>query len=98
MKLKINSDSNKIFGYFFSGIFFLLGIYFFFISNLIISYLCIVLCSLLFTISILRSEILSPFNMIWMLFGSSLGKIVSPIILAFLYFVLITPYSLIMKI
>ena len=41
--------------------------------------------------------ILTPLNRLWMKFGAVLHRIVSPIVLAILFFVVITPYGLVMR-
>ena len=49
-------------------------------------------------IGILNSKILTPLNKIWFKLGILLGKIVSPIVMGFIFFAVVTPISLIMKI
>ena len=41
---------------------------------------------------------LSPFNRLWFLIGMFLGRVISPVILGIIFFLLITPMSLILKI
>tara|TARA_B110001452_G_C14962416_1_gene336562 strand:+ start:154 stop:543 length:390 start_codon:yes stop_codon:yes gene_type:complete len=61
--------------------------------------LVIGILSLIFLIlGVLNSKILSPLNKYWIKFGELLGKIIAPIIMALIYFVIITPISLIIKI
>ena len=98
MKLTLeNLPSNKKFGYFFSAIFFLSSIYFFYQDKLI---LCLVLCSLSLIFTILgtfKDHLLLPLNKLWMRFGVLLGKIISPIILAILFFFMFTPIAIGMR-
>lgn len=55
--------------------------------------------SLLFLIiSLVVPDILRPLNKVWMLFGALLHKVVSPIMLGLIYFVVITPIALFFKI
>ena len=55
--------------------------------------------SILFLIlGILNSKILSPIKRVWIRFGELLGKIISPIILAVVFFIVVTPIGLFMKI
>ena len=57
------------------------------------------LLSLIFLIlGILNSRILTPFNKIWMKFGILLGNVVSPIIMVIVFFLVITPIGLLMRI
>lgn len=48
-------------------------------------------------ISIFSPKMLGPLNRVWMKFGDLLHKIVSPIILAIMYFVVITPFGILMR-
>ncbi len=49
-------------------------------------------------LGILNSKILTPLKKIWIKFGELLGKIISPIVLGIIFFLLITPIGLLMKI
>ena len=54
--------------------------------------------SLIFlTLGSLNSKILSPLNKIWFKFGIFLGKIVSPLIMGIIFFLVVTPIGLIMR-
>lgn len=48
-------------------------------------------------LGLLNSKILSPLNLLWMKFGVLLGKIVAPIFLSLIYFSVITPIGLLMR-
>jgi len=61
------------------------------IWSLIISIIFLIL-------GLLNSPILSPLNKIWFKFGVSLGNFVSPIVMGIVYFAVVTPTSLIMKV
>lgn len=92
-----NLPSNKKFGYFFSAVFLLIAIYFIYQDERIIGSL---LCSLSFSFILItkfKDHLLLPLNKLWMRFGILLGKIISPIILAILFFVMFAPISLGMR-
>jgi len=42
--------------------------------------------------------ILSPLNLLWFKFGILLGKIVSPVVMGIIFFLVVTPISIILKI
>ena len=42
-------------------------------------------------------EFLTPLNKIWFKFGIFLGKIISPLIMGIIFFLVVTPIGLIMK-
>ena len=57
-----------------------------------------VLISLLFLIlGIINSKILTPLNKVWFKFGIFLGKIISPIIMGVIFFFVVTPTGIIMR-
>lgn len=54
--------------------------------------------SLLFLIlGLINSKILSPLNKIWFKFGIYLGKIISPLIMCIIFFFIVTPIALLMR-
>ena len=48
-------------------------------------------------ISFLKPKLLNKLNKIWVQFGILLGKIVSPIVMAFVFFIIITPMGVFMR-
>ena len=89
--------SNKTFGLFFSAIFFLIYLWLFFkyqnnqIWVFILGFIFLVL-------GLLNSKILKYPNLLWIKFGYFLGIIISPIIMGVIFFLVITPINVIMKI
>ena len=49
-------------------------------------------------LGLMNSKILTPLNKIWFKFGILLGSFVSPIVMGIVFFAIVTPTSLIMKI
>ena len=97
MDSQINKSTNKSFGIIFFIVFFLIGIYpVFFEENIRI---WSILISLVFLIlGIFNSKILTPLNKIWFKFGILLGKIISPLIMAIIFFLVVTPIGIIMRV
>jgi large-conductance mechanosensitive channel len=57
-----------------------------------------VITSLIFLVSgLLNSKILTPLNKLWFKFGILLGKIISPVIMGIIFFLVVTPIGLIMR-
>ena len=55
--------------------------------------------SLVFLIlGLMNSKLLTPLNKLWFKFGMILGAIVSPIVMGVVFFLVVTPIGLIMKI
>ena len=48
-------------------------------------------------LGLLNSKILSPFNLIWVKFGEALGRIIAPIAMSIVYFIIITPIGFFMR-
>ena len=83
------------------------GIVFFIVFLLIASYpltyggeirIWSLIISIIFLIlGLLNSKILAPLNKIWFKFGILLGKIVSPLIMGIIFFLVVTPIALLMR-
>ena len=57
-----------------------------------------VLVSLFFLIfGVINSKILNPLNKIWFKFGIFLGKIISPIVMGLIFFLVVTPIGFLMR-
>jgi hypothetical protein len=90
--------SNKKFGYFFSVVFLIAATYFFYSKNQSLGYFLIILALLFIIAAFVNAKFLSPLNKLWMSLGLLLGKIISPIVLGFIFFVFFTSYAIIMRI
>ena len=49
-------------------------------------------------LGIMNAKILTPLNRSWIKFGEILGKIIAPVVMAIVYFVILTPLSLLIKV
>ena len=95
--IDIKISSNKSFGKVFSILFLIIAI-FPLLNNENIRIWSLIVSIIFLILGLLNSKILTPLNKIWFKFGILLGKIVSPIFMGIVFFVVITPISLIMKI
>ncbi len=59
-------------------------------------YLIIISVIFLF-LGLLNSKLLSPLNNLWIKFGEILGKVIAPIVMAVVYFLILTPISLLVR-
>lgn len=90
-------SSNRSFGIVFFIFFLIISIYPLIYQESIREWFLIP--SIIFLIlGILNSKILTPLNILWSKLGILLGHFVSPIIMAFVFFVVVTPIGIIMKI
>ena len=93
---EIKISSNRSFGIVFFIVFLLISIYPLLnddhprIWSLTISIVFLIL-------GLLNSKILFPLNKIWFKFGILLGKIISPLIMGLIFFVVVTPIGLLMR-
>ena len=58
----------------------------------------LVISIIFFILGILNSKILNPLNTIWFKLGLLLGKLVSPIVMGSIFFLVVTPIGLLMRI
>ena len=93
---EIELPSNKKVGCFFTIVFLVAASYFFITERVIISYVFIILAGTLLIITLIKDDALFLLNKLWMRFGQLIGAIISPVVLATIFFVVITPYSLVM--
>lgn len=50
-----------------------------------------------FLVSLIRSSLLAPANRAWMKIGFLLNKVISPLVMGLLFFVVLTPVALVMR-
>ena len=92
----IKISSNQSFGIVFFIVFLVIALYPLSYSGEIRVWSAII--SLIFLIlGLLNSKILTPLNKIWFKFGILLGKIVSPLIMGIIFFLVVTPIGFIMR-
>ena len=92
----IKISSNRSFGIVFFVVFFLIALYPLIYNGEIRIWSAII--SLIFLVlGLMNSKILTPPNKLWFKFGIFLGKIISPLIMGIIFFFVVTPIGLIMK-
>ena len=93
---EVKIGSNRSFGIVFSIVFLLIALYPLIngenlrLWSLIISIVFIVL-------GIINSNLLKPLNKLWFKFGLLLGKIISPFVMGIIFFVVVTPIAILMR-
>ena len=97
MEKKIKVSSNKSFGIVFSIFFLLISVYLL-LNNNPIYYWSLFVSFIFLVLGLMNSKILSPLNLLWFKFGILLGKIVSPVVMGIIFFLVVTPISIILKI
>jgi|TARA_Y100000294_G_scaffold178106_1_gene207567 hypothetical protein len=96
-KSKIKISSNRNFALVFFVVFLIVGLW-----PLTFGYpirIWSTVISLVFLIlGLMNSKLLTPLNKLWFKFGMILGAIVSPIVMAAVFFLVVTPIGLIMRV
>ena len=91
-----SKSTNKSFGLLFFIVFLILGLWPLKNGESLNYYF--ILISLIFLIlGIINSSLLTPLNRLWVKFGEILGLIIAPIVMAIVYFIILTPVSLIVR-
>ena len=90
-------SSNRSFGLLFFIVFFIIGLWPL-KNGLELNYIFIGISIIFLILGLMNSKILTPLNKIWVKFGELLGRIIAPIVMALIYFFILTPISLIMRI
>ncbi len=94
--MNIKLPSNRNFGIVFFIVFLIIGLWPLLnqselrIWSLIISLIFLVL-------GIINSKILTPLNKLWMKFGLLMGKIIAPIVMGIVFFLVVTPTGILLR-
>jgi len=88
--------SNKNFGIVFFIVFFIIGL-FPLLKGGDLRWWSLIVSSVFLVLGLINSNILTPLNKIWFKFGLLLGKIITPIVLMIIYFFVITPTGIILR-
>ena len=90
-------ENNKSFGILFFAVFLLIGLWPLIKGNE--PRIILIPIALVFLIlGRMNSSILSPLNRSWIKFGELLGRIIAPIVMAVVYFIVLTPISFLVRI
>tara|TARA_B110000259_G_scaffold128700_1_gene145324 strand:- start:56 stop:445 length:390 start_codon:yes stop_codon:yes gene_type:complete len=95
-KNNIKINSNRSFGIVFFLVFLIFSIYPVSKSENIIVW-SLILSIIFLILGLFNSSILTPFNKLWFKFGIFLGKIVSPIVMGLVFFLVVTPTGLLLR-
>ena len=96
-KNNIKIGTNKSFGIVFFLFFLIISIFPLFKDGNIRTW-PLMIAIIFLILGLLNSKFLTPLNKIWFKFGILLGSFVSPIIMGIVFFVIVTPTSIIMRV
>ena len=94
--MEIKRSSNKNFGIVFFIVFIIIG--FWPLLDINTYRLWAIITAFFFlALGLVNSKLLTPLNILWFKFGIFLGKIISPLIMASLFFFIVTPIAILMR-
>ena len=93
---EVKIGSNRSFGIVFFILFLVIALYPL-INNENLRIWSLVISLAFFFLGLLNAKLLTPLNKIWFKFGLFLGKIISPLIMGLIFFFVVTPIGLFMK-
>ena len=89
--------TNRNFGIVFFVIFLLISIWPMIVGQSSIRLWSLIISLIFLVLGILNSKLLSPLNFAWMKFGEILGKIIAPIVMGLIFFIVVTPIGLLIR-
>ena len=93
----IKISSNRNFGVVFAIFFFIVSMFPLF-KDEDIRIWAVIVAIIFLILGLMNSNILTPLNKVWFKFGILLGSFVSPIVMGVVFFTIVTPTSVIMKV
>ncbi len=93
----VKIGSNRSFGIVFFVFFLIIALYPL-INNENIRFWSLFISLIFLLLGLINSKILTPLNKIWFKFGLFLGKIISPLVMSIIFFFVVTPIGILMRI
>ena len=93
----IKISSNRSFGIVFFIVFLIVAIYPL-INNADLRIWSLIISIIFLILGLINSKFLTPLNILWFKFGLLLGRLISPIIMGIIFFFVVTPIGLILRI
>lgn len=95
--MKVKIGSNRSFGIVFFIVFIVIALWPI-LNNQDIRFWSLIVSVIFLVLGILNSKFLNPLNILWFKFGLFLGKIISPIIMGVVFFVVVTPIAILLRV
>ena len=96
MNTEKNITTNRSFGIVFFIVFLIIGVYPI-LNEGDVRFWSLIIAVIFLVLGILNSKVLNPLNKLWFKFGIFLGKVISPIIMGIIFFLVVTPIGFIMR-
>ncbi len=92
----VKGSSNRSFGVVFAVVFAIIGL-FPLIGGSSVRWWSLIVAGVFLALAFAAPKLLSPLNRLWMRFGLLLHRIVNPLVMALLFFLVVTPIALLMR-
>lgn len=92
----VKTSSDRSFGIVFAAVFAVIGLWPFLFGGAV-RWWSLAIATVFVVLAALRPGQLAPFNRLWFKFGLLLNSIVSPIVMGLLFYLIITPFALFMR-
>ena len=92
----VKGSSNRSFGIVFAVVFAIIGL-FPLIGGSSVRWWSLIVAGVFLALAFSVPKLLSPLNRLWMRFGLLLHRIVNPLVMALLFFLVVTPIALLMR-
>jgi hypothetical protein len=96
-EIKINKKNNITFGILFFIFFLIIGLYPL-VSVGVVRIWSVILSLVFLIITIIRPNLFTFLNRLWIQFGVFLGKIISPIVMGLVFFFVVTPIGVLVRV
>ena len=93
----VKASSNRAFGLVFTVLFLLIGLWPLFHSQPLRGWSLIV-AGVFLVVTLAAPALLGPLNKLWLRFGLLLNRIISPIVLGFMFYAVVTPMGALMRV
>ena len=93
---KVKLPSNRNFGFVFFIVFLVIALWPL-LKGENLRLWSLLISTIFFILGLLNAKILTPFNKIWMKFGEILGSVISPLVMGVIFFGIVTPTGLLLK-
>ena len=97
MQKNIKLPSNRNFGIVFFVVFLIIALWPVLKQNEIRIW-SLIISFIFFVLGLINSKLLTPLNKLWFKFGILLGNIIAPIVMSIIFFLVVTPTGLVMRI
>ena len=93
----VKISSNRSFGIVFFLLFFVIAFWSFRGDFQQIKIIPFIISLIFLILGLINSKLLTPLNKLWLKLGELLGRIIAPIVIAIVFFLVVTPIAIIMR-